>query len=370
MPFQKLFAHPARRLVSAFWNIASPYQRFRHAKVLHAVRVGLATATSILLTTGVHLPYGEWASISMLAVIGGLQHQANIRRKAFERAAGTMLGAFFGMLCIVQYSVIGSLPLTYALMAIGTGIAGYYAIGRAGYIALLAGITLCIVAGQGDNSVTIGLWRSANVLIGIGIALAFSFAFPLHALFTWRYELAQNMRGMVRVYRRLLRATPIDAQEHVAIFSELSGRLVRLRTPMDAVAKELHAPLSELEAIQSEHRAMLNSLELIVSSSPGRTGEHRLSVIRCFDEEGRQMCAVLLRLARALRTGDSNNLNVAAIPIAPRPAATEPVDPRTLPADMQGPYWVLRQLDSQVERMARLIAVAESHRSRRHPVNR
>jgi uncharacterized membrane protein YccC len=369
MPLRNPFAQPVRRLASAFWHIASPYQRYRHAKALHGVRVGLAMTTSILLTTGLHLPYGEWASISMLVVIGGLQHHANIRRKAFERAVGTMLGALFGMLCIVQYSLIGSLPLTYALMAIGTGVAGYYAIGRGGYIALLAGITLCIVAGQGDNSITLGLWRSCNVLIGIGIALAFSFAFPLHALFTWRYDLANNMRGMVRAYRRVLGPKPIDANEQLTIFSDLTGRLVKLRTLMGAVSKELHVPLSELEAVQHEHRAILNSLELVVSSSLGKPGEQRLSVIRCFDEEGRRMCTVLLRLARALRTGDSDNLNVTAIAPAP-PPATRSVDPRSLPADMQGPYWVLQQLSRQVERMRQLIGTVEGHRARRHPVNR
>jgi uncharacterized membrane protein YccC len=43
---------------------------------------------SILLTTGFHLPHGEWASVTMLIVIGGLQHHGNIGKKSVERAYG------------------------------------------------------------------------------------------------------------------------------------------------------------------------------------------------------------------------------------------------------------------------------------------
>ena len=49
--------------------------------MIHAVRVSLGLLASILLTTGIHLPHGEWASVTMLVVIGGLQHHGNIGKK-------------------------------------------------------------------------------------------------------------------------------------------------------------------------------------------------------------------------------------------------------------------------------------------------
>ena len=42
--------------------------------MIHAVRVSLGLLASIALTTGINLPHGEWASVTMLVVIGGL-HQ-------------------------------------------------------------------------------------------------------------------------------------------------------------------------------------------------------------------------------------------------------------------------------------------------------
>jgi uncharacterized membrane protein YccC len=376
MKFSSLISRPVTRLALAFWHITSPIHRYRHAKALHGVRVSLAMAASILLTSGINIPHGDWASVSMLVVIGGLQHHGNIRRKAFERAIGTMVGAAIGMLVIIQNDLIGSLPFTYAVMAICTGVAGYYAIGKAGYIALLTGITVCIVAGHGDNSMEIGLWRSLNVMIGIGIALAFSFAFPLHAVYSWRFELAKNLRRSVRVYQRLLTRKPFSAQEQSAIFSDLGGRLVRLRGLMPSVAKELNASMAQLDAIQREHRAILSALELIASSSLGKLeAERRVVATRYFGREGRQMCRMLLRTARALRTGDAAWLQVpAATPALPAPQ--EMPDHSHLPADMQGPYWVLQQLAVQADRMRVLIGAlpvrrgengAEGERAQAHP---
>ncbi len=72
---------------------------------------------SILATTGIDIPHGIWSSVTLLVVIGGLQHHGNIRKKAAERAAGTLLGAAIGLLLILQQNLFGSLWLTYVLMS-------------------------------------------------------------------------------------------------------------------------------------------------------------------------------------------------------------------------------------------------------------
>src|SRR6202007_822418 len=90
-------------------TITSPYYRYRHAKVLHSLRVGVAMLVSILATTGINIPHGIWSSVTLLVVIGGLQHHGNIRKKAAERALGTMLGATIGLVMILQRDLIGSL---------------------------------------------------------------------------------------------------------------------------------------------------------------------------------------------------------------------------------------------------------------------
>ncbi len=107
---------------------------------IHAVRVALAMASSFLVTTGIDLPHGVWASVSLLVVIGGLQHYGNIRKKATERAFSTALGAGFVLFLILVDIAFGQLWLFFLLMSIIVGGCAYYAIGKAGYIALLTAI--------------------------------------------------------------------------------------------------------------------------------------------------------------------------------------------------------------------------------------
>lgn len=225
----------ARRLLS---GLASPFFRYRHAKAIHAVRVALGMATSFIVTTGINVPHGSWASVSLLVVIGGLQHYGNIRKKAAERAIGTALGAAIGLALILVQTLFGSLTLFFLLMSAIAGACAYYAIGKAGYVALLTAITMVIVAGHGDSPFDVGLWRTANVLIGIAIALAFSFVLPQYATYSWRYRLADNLRECARLYGALLDGRPLIAEETARRFFVTSQRLVQSRALMDSVAKK------------------------------------------------------------------------------------------------------------------------------------
>src|SRR5215469_15205672 len=71
--------------------LTSPYYRYRNAKVLHGIRVGVAMIVSIAVIHATDVPHGIWAPITVLIVIGGLQHHGNIRRKALERTIGTLI---------------------------------------------------------------------------------------------------------------------------------------------------------------------------------------------------------------------------------------------------------------------------------------
>jgi uncharacterized membrane protein YccC len=340
--------------------IVSPYYRYRHASMLHAVRVGLAMLVSILVTSGIHVPNGIWASVTVLVVIGGLQHHGNIRKKAADRALGTLLGALVGLLLIAQLHSIGSMPLHYVLMSIAAGVCGYYAIGQAGYIALLAAITVCIVAGHGDSTVATGLWRTLNVLIGIAVALAFSFALPLYATYSWRYLLARNLRECARIRARIARGQPLDVETHVAAFAQLNGRLVKLRSLMPSVAKEVDIPLKRLEAIQRLHRSTLSALEMMSTSAamhPEAAGE---------PDDAYADRAALLTMARALRFGSESRAGQRlAAPLPGGRAAhsnAQGSGARVAPDDaLPGPRWVAGWFAEQVDALRALLADTERH---------
>jgi len=367
---------PARRrsrLARLLHAVTSPYYRYRNAKLIHSVRVGFAMLASILATTGIDIPHGIWASVTLLVVIGGLQHHGFIRKKAVERALGTLLGALIGLTLIVVQAVSGSAVTTYVLMAVIAGICGYHAIGKPGYIALLTAITMCIVAGHGDNLIDTGLWRTLNVMIGIVIALAFSFALPLHATYSWRYRLADNLRTCARLYARVTSGAPLDADAHTDAFRRLGEGLVQLRALMPSVAKEIDVPLSSLDQIQRLHRSMLSALEML----SGAVGHDARQPVRlAFGARGAAVRAMLLATARALRFGggaqrkwsaadalrpprddEENGAMTAAAAVAverpPEPAAG-PLAP-----ELQGPSWLALRFEEQVDELRALLLAIE-----------
>ncbi len=264
--------------------------------MIHAVRVSLGLLASILLTTGINLPHGEWASVTMLVVIGGLQHHGNIGKKAAERAIGTLVGAAVGLVLVVQQSWLGLPWLTYFAMAVVCGFFSYHAIGKGGYTALLAGITVFIVAGHGDNPVSDGLWRGVDILIGIALALAFSFALPLYAVYSWRYNLADALRDCATLYGRIISGQSVTADEHL--------KLVQLRSLMPSVSKEVKISMTELDAIQRQLRLCVSTLEILGNTRPDASdlqtalkAEHRLIRVQ------------LIGMARALKSGVTERLN-------------------------------------------------------------
>lgn len=363
---------PVRRRsrVARVWRaLTSPFYRYRNAGIIHGVRVGLAMLVSIFATTGVDIPHGIWATVTLLVVIGGLQHHGNIRKKATERALGTVLGALIGLTLIIVQAVTGFTWLTYLLMSSVAAVCSYYAIGKAGYVPLLTAITMCIVAGHGDNLIDTGLWRTLNVMIGIVIALAFSFALPLHATYSWRYRLADNLREIGRVYTQVVNGAHMSGDQQAQTFQRLNARLVQLRGLMPSVAKEIDVPLARLEQIQRLHRSLLSSLEMMSTG----LGNYEQQLVR-LAFAGRSACVreALLTTARALRFGGTRHPDAAARALradaldaaaagVPGVAPLEPLEPGAAPLapDMQGPYWLEQRFEEQVGQLRALLLETE-----------
>jgi uncharacterized membrane protein YccC len=290
--------------------LLDPYRRYRHARVIHAVRVSLGLLATILLTTGINLPHGEWASVTMLVVIGGLQHHGNIGKKAAERAIGTLIGAGVGLALVAQHAWLGMPWLTYFAMSVVCGFFSYHAIGKGGYTALLSAITVFIVAGHGDNPVTDGLWRGVDILIGIALALAFSFALPLYAVYSWRYNLADALRDCAKVYGRIIDGQAITADEHLKLMTRLNAAMVQLRSLMPSVSKEVKISMTELDAIQRNLRMCVSTLEILANTRPDANDPEAMRLMQtALKAEHRQIRVQLIGMARALKSGAAQRLN-------------------------------------------------------------
>ncbi|PVZ19846.1 MULTISPECIES: FUSC family protein [unclassified Pseudomonas] len=330
--------------------LLDPYRRFRHARLIHALRVSVGLVATILLTTGIHLPHGEWASVTMLIVIGGLQHHGNIRRKATERAYGTLIGAAIGLAIVVQQSYLGWHLLTYVLMSSACGFFAYHAIGKGGYTALLSAITVFIVAGHGDNPMSDGLWRTVDILIGNVLALAFSFALPLYAVYSWRYNLATTLRECAAVHGRIVAGDGVTSDTHLKRMRKLSASLVQLRGLMASVSKEVHVSQTELDALQRNLRLCISILEILADTRPAGDDASAMEALRqSLQVEHRFVRRQWIAMARALRDGNSERLRRSGEPYGDLQAQAD------YPA-LDGYRALTRQLVANVDDMRQRLA--------------
>ncbi|MFO2466379.1 FUSC family protein [Pseudomonas sp. 15FMM2] len=303
--------HPfARRLLRP---LLDPYRRYRHARLIHAIRVSIGLLATILLTTGLNVPHGEWASVTMLVVIGGLQHHGNIGKKSVERAYGTLIGASVGLALVAQQAYLGVPLLTYLLMSVVCGFFSYHAIGKGGYTALLSGITVFIVAGHGDNPLSDGLWRTVDILIGIALALAFSFALPLYAVYSWRYNLASALRDCATTYNRIISGQSVTDDEHLKLLNRLNAAMLQLRSLMPSVSKEVRISMTELDSIQRHLRMCISTLEILGNTRPDPRDEQAMARMQvALKAEHRQIRVQLIAMARALQSGATERLERAS----------------------------------------------------------
>ncbi|SEM52328.1 Fusaric acid resistance protein family protein [Pseudomonas sp. ok272] len=296
--------------------VLDPYRRYRNARLIHAVRVSLGLLATILLTTGINLPHGEWASVTMLVVIGGLQHHGNIGKKAAERAYGTLIGAGVGLLLVVQQAWLGLPWLTYFGMSVVCGFFSYHAIGKGGYTALLSAITVFIVAGHGDNPVTDGLWRTVDILIGIVLALAFSFALPLYAVYSWRYKLSGALRDCARIYSRIVSGQSVTDDQYLKLLGRLNGVMVQLRSLMPSVSKEVRLSMTELDALQRNLRMCISTLEILANTRPDVSDVQAMEQMqRTLNAEHRAIRKMLISMSRALQSGTTQRLERISEPL-------------------------------------------------------
>ncbi|WP_226476442.1 FUSC family protein [Pseudomonas sp. MWU16-30323] len=344
----------ARRLLRP---LLDPYRRYRHAKLIHAVRVSIGLLATILLTTGINLPHGEWASVTMLIVIGGLQHHGNIGKKAVERAYGTLIGASVGLLLVVQETYLGQPLLTYLLMSVVCGFFSYHAIGKGGYIALLSAITVFIVAGHGDNPLSDGLWRTVDILIGIVLALAFSFALPLYAVYSWRYNLASALRDCAAIYSRIISGQSVTDDEHLKLLNRLNAAMLQLRSLMPSVSKEVRISMTELDIIQRHLRMCISTLEILGNTRPDPRDKDALARMQvALKAEHRQIRVQLIGMARALQSGATDRLE--------RPSNT-PTHEQTFEVPvvnaLDGYRLLTLQLAANVDEMRQRLAKTSGH---------
>ena len=362
-----------------------PYARYLHADVLHAIRLGMAVLSALLLNKLTHLPHGEWTTITVFVILGLLQYQGAIYTKAKERILGTLLGVVVGLGFIWLSQEIGQwLWLYYLSIGVISGIIGYVAVKQLGYIGLLTGITMLMIVSSPDQSNIgqDGLYRAFNILLGAGIAVVATLILPLKSTLMWRFLLATNLEACSNLYASVGDHIGADTLTHqtfepvttddapniiyatthmiadvpvnkalVKELKEINKRLLAVRPHMAATISESGIKKETIETIQRTHRNIIGTIDLLLSAAP------RLASIE-IDEDNHillmhyqhELTQAMQHMAAVLRSpSDETFRPITRIKVSEYPSVQH------LAFEWQGYFWLTQTLQAQLKRLSNLL---------------
>lgn len=248
------------------------YERYRYRRLIHAVRLGLAVLFATLLAKLLHLQHGEWIGMTVFVVLGMLQFQGAIYSKAVERMLGTVigLGAGLTLLWLNQHYFHGGI-LFYLAVGTASAAAGWAAVGKNGYVPMLAGLTMCMLIGDNSNNwLDSGLMRAMNVLIGAAIAIVAAKLLPLRSTLMWRFMLADNLTECGKMIAEISngkRMTRERLEQNMVKMRQINARMVKSRSHLAATSGESHISPAMMEAMQHAHRKIVNTTELLLTTA-------------------------------------------------------------------------------------------------------
>ncbi|UOO83290.1 FUSC family protein [Uruburuella testudinis] len=251
----------------------NPYKRYRYHRLIHAVRLSAAVLLATLIGRGFQLPHSEWISITVFVVLGMLQFQGAIYAKAFERLLGTFIGLGAGLLLLwLNQHYLHNGSLFYLAIALLSAFAGWSALGKSGYMAMLAGLTMCMLLGEeGSNWLGGSMMRALNVVIGASIALAAARLVPLKSTLMWRFMLSDNLTACSRQLAELTSGKAVGRQRWFALLEQqkaINTRLVKSRPLLAATSQESKISKGVMESIQHSHRTIVSSIDLLLHAVP------------------------------------------------------------------------------------------------------
>ena len=243
-----------------------PRFRFEQAPLIHVLRVGGAFFVCLLIAALFPNPHSIWMLISVLAVMGSIQYTGSIVEKVWQRALGTLVGGLGGILAVLADRFVS--PWGCAALELVVAVtASYLSIGRLGYMALVSGITMVMVANSGD--LHIALWRILNVALGVGVAQLFAYLVPSRASEHWFFLLGENLRDEYLLYHGLAHGHGLARERQEAVL--LRGQ--KLRALLSSASSEAQVASTRLEGVLHAQRSVLALLEVMADESDAQAVE-------------------------------------------------------------------------------------------------
>lgn len=290
-----------------------PYFNYRYRHYLYTLRATIALSLTFIIITFFNIPHSVWAPVSTLMVMGNLPHVGGVLDKGGQRLIGTVLGALLGIMLLLLPSSHPSTVYVATLLAIAIALHASFT-SRYGYSVLMFGITLLMVVGDGNQDLTIALWRALDVLLGTTVGIVVTIVvLPQKATDLFRFMLADNLDRIASLYHAHTTATDADPGSTLEEMKKTTAKLIKQRGLIDAVHKEGRLRRGELDSLLSLERRMISTVELLLETHwDTRNGHDIIESLEGLREEQHQLAHSLSALAHQVRTGQEIDLEIAA----------------------------------------------------------
>ncbi|MGO2132464.1 MAG: FUSC family protein [Halomonas sp.] len=287
-------------------RLRDPYISQRYPQAFYVLRVALALCLTYSITRWLSIPNSSWALVSTVMVMGNLPHIGGVLDKGRQRLMGTIAGALCGLtMIILPLDVPELLPLS---AFIGTLLALWFSYNRRyGYGALMFVISLLLVIGDGNQELSVALWRSANVLLGTSVGImATVLVMPQKSTDLMRFGTADNLDQMARLYQAHASSTAAPGGATQELFKDCTDRLIKQRDLIEGVHRERRLTRHETDDIISLQRRMLSTIELLLETHwNSRTGHDQISAMQGLRHQQHILAREIGTLAFQIRAGQS-----------------------------------------------------------------
>lgn len=339
---------------------------YRHYRAAHGVRIGLAFVITLMFIRLTRLPEGSWPLITLVVLLGPMSFWGNVKQRSIHRIIGTCLGATSGIIAL--YIELYSQSLMLIWCAVVMFCAGYLALGKRPYVALLIGITLAVVASAEPGDMHTALWRAGDVILGAIMALALSSIYPQRAFIHWRLQMSDSLTELARIYGAY---TSMNLLERPNLNSQLSQelhRIIKMRTFIKAASRETHMPLKHFDQLQTVCRDLISTFELLIESHwASRDGRFWMINASLLRQTRGEISNQLHYLAQLLLEGSQysptdellNKEKIEALnhQLEAYVPSTEHLDQQTI-VSIYGYIWLTRKMGEQIQALENLLNTA------------
>ncbi|OHX65910.1 FUSC family protein [Flammeovirga pacifica] len=240
---------------------------YKNVDKVHLYRTIFVVTFTFVFVNVLKIPHGTWMCITVTVLLGAYAEFGGIIHRIKQRILGTIIGSttsvtiyffFHNNLWFQTIAIIILIPTFY------------YVFRKYPYAYLVSVFTTLIILGVSeDKSIESALWRSGNIICGGLITLLFSFIFPVRGVKELRFEMANSIELIDKLYISTIEGK-FQYKEYLDDIQKVYNSLRLQRKTYDHVIREskhLKSKRKDLENCTIILRKLGGIVELLNSSA-------------------------------------------------------------------------------------------------------